>query len=530
MPSTMDPGLIPVAALAIGFVLGLVLAALAVQTLVAWHRIGRLAAFLEALAAAGPDAPDAKAPPADPRLTRSLELLTARLVETTSLATTDLLTRVMNRQASLTRLAAEIERAARYGRRLSVALLDIDHFKRVNDTYGHAAGDLVLREVATLLRSNLRAVDAIGRYGGEEFVLVLPETDVDAAAGLVESLRRVVAGVEIDLDGGDSVRVTMSAGVTGGVGGQLRLDRLVQEADSALYAAKALGRDQVYVFRELDDERFVGRAPISSLARQDAVAVGRAAFDVAREHLTAALDDRTPWAGKPSLMIAEVGVAIARAVGLPEGEIERVRTASLLHDLGKLAIADEILAKPSDLDEQEWRAVAEHPKIGQVILEQAGALRDAAAIVVHHHEWFDGRGYPNGLARDEIPIGSRIVAIADAYEAMVSGRPYRDAVTHEAALEELDRYAGVQFDPQLVQVFRSLFVGGVPWPGSGDALAAHRLALAAEVDGSASHGHPHPHPHAHGRTDAGRLTPGQAAAAAIGEAGESTELATGTTG
>ncbi|MGZ6339773.1 MAG: hypothetical protein ACXWNG_05350, partial [Candidatus Limnocylindrales bacterium] len=114
--------------------------------------------------------------------------------------------------------------------------------------------------------------------------------------------------------------------------------------------------------------------------------------------------------------------------------------------------------------------------------------------------------------------------------AMVSGRPYRDAVTHEAALEELDRYAGVQFDPQLVQVFRSLFVGGVPWPGSGDALVAHRLALAAEVDGSASHGHPHPHPHAHRRADAGRLTPGQAAAAAIGEAGESTELATGTTG
>ena len=125
--------------------------------------------------------------------------------------------------------------------------------------------------------------------------------------------------------------------------------------------------------------------------------------------------------------------------------------ASLLHDLGKLAIPEAILAKPSELDEPEWRVIAEHPKIGQVVLEQAGALRDAATIVLHHHEWFDGRGYPHGLSGEDIPIGARIVAIADAYEAMVAGRPYRSSITHSEAIAELRRHGGIQFDPELVE-------------------------------------------------------------------------------
>jgi len=162
-------------------------------------------------------------------------------------------------------------------------------------------------------------------------------------------------------------------------------------------------------------------------------------------------------------MIAGMSTMLAQALELPPGEIERVHTASLLHDLGKLAIPDEILDNPGELNDREWRVVSEHPKIGQVVLEQAGALRDAATIVLHHHEWFDGRGYPHGLAGQEIPVGARIVAIADAYEAMVAGRPYRSAVAHEAALAELRRHAGVQFDPELVQLFVTLFADGVPW-------------------------------------------------------------------
>ena len=170
-------------------------------------------------------------------------------------------------------------------------------------------------------------------------------------------------------------------------------------------------------------------------------------------------------------MIAEASVALGRAVDLPSGELDRIRTASLLHDLGKLAIPEDILARPGDLAISEWRVVTEHPKIGQVVLEQAGALRDAATIVLHHHEWYDGRGYPHGLAGGDIPIGARIVSIVDAYEAMISGRPYRAAISHEAALEELRRQSGVQFDPDLVEVFVALFSTGLPSDLDGHVVA-----------------------------------------------------------
>jgi HD-GYP domain-containing protein (c-di-GMP phosphodiesterase class II) len=251
--------------------------------------------------------------------------------------------------------------------------------------------------------------------------------------------------------------------VAGGLGQFLQLDALIRDADAALYSAKSLGRDQVYVFHELEEGSVVRRAAIGPQARERAVAVGRAAMGAAAAALHEALMARPAWAGKPSNMIAEMAVSLARALELPNGEVERVRTASLLHDLGKLAIPDEILTNPGELSDPEWRVVSEHPKIGQVVLEQAGALRDAATIVLHHHEWFDGRGYPHGLSGQEIPVGARIVAIADAYEAMVAGRPYRRAITHDQAIAELRRHAGIQFDPELVRLFSVLFATGVPW-------------------------------------------------------------------
>jgi diguanylate cyclase (GGDEF)-like protein len=346
---------------------------------------------------------------------------------------------------------------------LSVILVDLDHFKRLNDSQGHAAGDAVLRHVAQLLAGNVRSVDIAGRYGGEEFLILLPETDVDAAAALAEKLRRIVGSGEVAIGDGERIRITLSAGVAGGLGPVLQLDELVRDADAALYSAKALGRNQVYVFRETGDEGTVRRAPISSEARNRALDVGRAAMQAAQDALIATLTGRAAWAGRPSTLIAEASTAVARAIDLPEGELERIRTASLLHDLGKLAIPDEILSKPGDLGVSEWRVVAEHPKVGQVVLEQAGALRDAATIVLHHHEWYDGRGYPLGLAGDDIPIGARIVSVVDAYEAMIAGRPYREAISHDEAIAELHRQAGVQFDPEIVDMFAALFADGVPW-------------------------------------------------------------------
>ncbi len=414
----------------------------------------------------------------DPRLRAGFGRLVERMGEAWTLATVDLLTGVLNRQALLARLEDELGRAARYQRPCSIVLVDLDHFKRVNDSHGHAAGDVVLREVAEILRTNVRATDIVGRYGGEEFMIILPETDADAAAASAEKLRRLVGSRAVRLEDGHVLTITLSAGVAGGLGQHLKLDALVRDSDAALYSAKALGRDQVYVFHELEEGSVVRRAAIGPQARERAVEVGRLAAGLATASLREALESRPAWAGKPSTMIAEMSVSMARAIDLPIGEVDRIRTASLLHDLGKLAIPDDILSNPGELTDPEWRVVSEHPKIGQVVLEQAGALRDAATIVLHHHEWYDGRGYPHGLNGQEIPVGARIVAIADAYEAMVAGRPYRRAVTHEQALQELRRHAGVQFDPELVRLFTVLYADGVPIPAD-----AHEMA--------ATHGHDH---------------------------------------
>ncbi len=423
----------------------------------------------------------------DRRLRAAFDHLSERLAVTWTLATVDNLTEVLNRQAVLSRLEEELVRATRYGRQLSIVLVDLDHFKRLNDTFGHSAGDRVLNAVARGLRDNVRSVDIVGRYGGEEFMIVLPETDPDAAASLAEKLRRLISAEPVDLGEGNIATVTLSAGVAGGLGAHLRLDALVRDADAALYSAKALGRDQVYVFHEVADDGPIRRAAIAPSARLAALDVGRLAMGAATESLTAALADRAAWAGRPSTMIAEASIVMARAAGLPEREVDRIRVASLLHDLGKLAIPDDILSKPGELAEPEWRVVAEHPKIGQVVLEQAGALRDAATIVLHHHEWYDGRGYPHGLRGEEIPVGARIVAIADAYEAMVAGRPYRAAVSHEAAIAELRRHAGIQFDPQLVDQFVELFGSAMPYPVDrhlrGHAGAAHGHVHDAAGDG-----------------------------------------------
>ncbi len=308
-------------------------------------------------------------------------------------------------------------------------------------------------------------------------MVVLPETDVDAAASSAEKLRRLVGSRQVRLEDGHVLTVTLCAGVAGGLGQHLQLDALVRDADAALYTRQGprprpglrLPRDR-------------GRQPHPAGGHRPAGARaggrGRSGGDGRR--------DREPHRGarRPAGLGGQAVVDDRRDGGQPgpgprpaERRARADPTASLLHDLGKLAIPDEILTKPGELTEPEWRVVAEHPKIGQVVLEQAGALRDAATIVLHHHEWFDGRGYPHGLSGQEIPVGARIVAIADAYEAMVAGRPYRRAINHDQAIAELRRHAGIQFDPEIVRLFSILFADGVPWKPDG-------------------HGFAHAHPHA----------------------------------
>ena len=461
---------------ALALVAGMTSMALAAWSYVGW-RLNRIARALE-------DTLDADVPvllrvggiPAERRLARAFNAAAGAFLQVEARATHDRLTGIANRETLLTTLVAEVERATRHHSWLSVAFIDIDRFKPINDTYGHKSGDAILRQVANVIADNIRGSDLLGRYGGDEFMLILPETQPDEAVVLAEKLRSLVAAHSLLIAGQQRLQVTISVGVAGEIGSQLQVDALVDQADAAMYAAKQLGRDRTYLYRAVDENAPVRRAPISSEHRHAATAIGRWANDTATEALASVLAPQPHHRGRPSDMIASLATGIALEMGLPREEIERIRVASLLHDLGKLAVPSEILDKPTALSDGEWQAIGEHPRIGQVILEQASSLREAIPVVLHHHERFNGGGYPHGLRGNEIPIGARIVSVADAYHAMVHDRPYKTALGHEAALAELRANAGTQFDPEVVHLFCAVYADGVPPDGLEEVYRLHERA------------------------------------------------------
>ena len=319
---------------------------------------------------------------------------------------------------------------------LSLLVIDLDHFKRVNDSLGHDAGDDVLRRFATLLREAAGEADVPTRLGGEEFALVLPGAAEARALALAEQIRALVRR-EFD---GFACPVSVSVGVAGRGPEARDAAELRRAGNRALYAAKRLGRDRCVVHHA------------QTLEMLDAL---RDAEDGGAEQLAAAmllaetLDLRDVATARHSETVGLYAEQIARELGFAADEIERVRAAGILHDIGKLGIADAILHKPGTLDDHEWAEIKGHPELGSRILEHAN-LRDIAAWVLHHHERVDGTGYPRALAGEEIPLEARILAVADAYEAMTSDRPYRAALPLEAAREELRRGAGRQFDGEVV--------------------------------------------------------------------------------
>ncbi len=474
VPASQRPTLVVVLAIAAA-------AGMTTMALVAWSyfgwRLTRLAGALErTLEVDDPIQLRVGGIPAERRLARAFNTATGAFLQTEARATHDRLTGIPNRETLLATLSAEVDRAGRHYKPLSVAFIDIDRFKPINDTYGHNSGDAVLRQIAAIIADAVRVSDTFGRYGGEEFMLILPETTPEDAVGLAEELRALVMQEPLRIADGETIKATISIGVSGGRGSGLQLDMLVDRADAAMYAAKSLGRNRTYLFRELDEGAPVHRAPISAERRAAATAIGQWASDTATQALASVLAPQPNHRGRPSDMIASLATGIGLEMGLPREEIERIRIASLLHDLGKIAIPDEILDKPSTLSDSEWQAIGEHPRIGQVILEQASSLREAIPVVLHHHERFNGGGYPHGLRGTEIPLGARIVAVADAYHAMVHDRPYSGALTHAQALEELSANAGTQFDPEVVEVFCTIYAEAVPPDGLEEVYKLHERA------------------------------------------------------
>ncbi len=363
---------------------------------------------------------------------------TFRALRAMRLALTDPLTGLGNHRHFHERLQRELLDGEELGHPVTLCLVDIDDFKQVNDGFGHPAGDRVLSQVAARLRQGGESF----RLGGDEFAVLLPGHDERAALVAASSIVERISGLAVDPVGS----VTVSAGVATypyqGVG----RDELIRLADSALYWAKEHGKNRVRVWRP----------DVVELAELKRLAAGpdRAARYRAAASLAKAVDARDVYTGSHSERVAELAARIAECMGVDAETIELTRLAASLHDLGKLAIPEEILRKPGALTESERLVLERHPQIGYRMLESLG-VEPLAQWVLHHHERWDGGGYPNGLPGEEIPLGARIIFVADAYDAMTSDRVYRQRLSDEDAMAELVRCAGSQFDPDVVTAFAS---------------------------------------------------------------------------
>ncbi len=367
-------------------------------------------------------------------LRRRVQGLIARLADA---ARTDPLTEVMNRRAFESAFDIELERARRGDRYLSVLVGDLDRFKTVNDTLGHGRGDEVLVETARALEVNKRRIDTVARVGGEEFAILMPESDEGAALVAAERLREAVR----ESLAGEEASLTISFGLASFPRHGDGAEGLLAAADRALYAAKELGRNRSVIYSAEVDQVLSGSSAWRLSHGQAQLATVLA--------LAETLDARDGGAVSHSQATGRCAEAIARELSLQPERVERVRLAGVVHDVGKVGVPDSVLHKAGPLSESEWAEMRDHPAIGARLLTGED-LADIRAWVLAHHERPDGTGFPNGLRGDEIPLEASIVAVADAYEAMTTDRPYRPALTPEDARAELRRGAGTRFDDRVV--------------------------------------------------------------------------------
>jgi diguanylate cyclase (GGDEF)-like protein/putative nucleotidyltransferase with HDIG domain len=393
------------------------------------------------------------------RNNQALEAANTRLE---GLATTDPLTELPNHRSLSERLEQEVARARRYGRPLSLLFFDGDHFKRVNDTYGHSVGDVVLKELSSRVQCVLRAGDTVGRYGGEEFLVLLPETAREEACEIAERVRKAIISSPLATSVvKEGIPITISLGVAAFPADGMTSSEIVERADRAMYWAKRLGRNQWRTATEAErfscDEALI--ATISNLERSDEPSAdGVGLEEVARakqlttiQSLMWLLDLRDRSIFTHSSEVSDLAGAIARDLEESEAEVFAVTTAALLHDLGKIALPDAILYKAGPLTQTEQALIQQHPALGAQILEVSPFLHHLMPAVERHHENWDGTGYPDGLSREAIPLPARIIRVAEAYQAMTTDRPYQRHRSREEACEELARCSGTHFDPIVVQ-------------------------------------------------------------------------------
>ena len=350
------------------------------------------------------------------------------------LATTDDLTGVPNRRVFSERLAVAVEDAVAGGPSVGLLMIDVDRFKLLNDGYGHPVGDDVLRQASARIAAAIRPGDTFARIGGEEFALLAPHATPEALVEIAERCRRVIAEAPFVV-GEASIAVTISAGGACAPAHARHADELTRIADRRLYEAKDAGRNRVHLG--------LGGAPQVSVPMLASGIVEH--FERLADHL-----DDEQAAQEHSTAMLRLSARLCEMLGVTVAQRRRCLAAARLHDIGKVGTPLHILRKPGPLTADELAIMRDHVRVGVELLEASPETHELAGIVGEHHERFDGGGYPAAKRGRRISIEARIIAVADAWTAMLADRPYRQALPHEQAVEELRRGAGSQFDPDVV--------------------------------------------------------------------------------
>lgn len=439
---------------------------------------------------------------------RRLEALNKHLA---ALAAVDSMTGLANHRAFQQSLRAQISHAFRHGHELCLMMLDVDRFKDYNDRFGHPAGDNVLRTLGKILVDLVRASDLPARYGGEEFAVILPHTGLDGALAVAQRIL-----VAVNTTRFNHCTVSVSIGVAALRVHASDADGLLREADVALYRAKNGGRNQVALAPfpealpsiEFQDAQAIAQEPGRAIVEEPPSGMPELRLEPIDHYLgideileepsgpvlsalLAALDLRDAETLGHSQRVARYAMRMARALNSTHGrrredgrpvlndtDMRDLAIGALLHDIGKIQVPDEILRKPGPLTYDEWQVMRNHPIIGAHLVGELPLLARALPVVRHHHERWDGHGYPDHLAGDAIPLVARIFAVCDAFDAMTTDRPYRQATTYAAACEEIRKNSGTQFDPVVVDAF--LRVPESEWLSlSVESLGAPLLKLAA---------------------------------------------------
>jgi diguanylate cyclase (GGDEF)-like protein len=357
----------------------------------------------------------------------------------------DELTGLLNRRTLDEMIDDEISRHSRYGGVFSLAILDLDSFKTYNDTYGHPEGDILLRQVGQVIKGAIRTADRAFRYGGDEFAILLPQTSIDDALQVTERVRDRISS---DVNSGD-IRVTASIGLANWPDDGVSHTDIIAAADVTLYRAKRSGGNQsFYTLGSLSPLQFIdSNKPVETSIDKKTLGIVHA--------LAETIDNRSYCNCDHSKKVAEYALELGKALKLKSIDMSRLEISALLRDIGKVGISDDVLKKTDQLTPEEWEIIKTHPQLGATIAERVPQLSSCVDAICYHHEWYDGSGYPNGLKGESIPLEARILAVADAFAAMTSERPYASTLTHEEALKEIQKGAGKQFDPELAEIFIS---------------------------------------------------------------------------